>query len=243
MATPARHWRSLLVWLHVVSSVSWMSQAAALAVLLGTAAVDPQLRVATTTVAELLDTTVLVHSANTSAFTGFALSALTSWGFFHHWWVAAKFTVTIGQLYLGIFVLSDRLHRVADSGGTSGDLVAMAMTAALMAGAIAAQAWLSVAKPWGRTPLAARAPKPRAAGAWWLAAAVLAPVLDVAAGAFWWGHPLPAASLLTLAAALVARAVAVRRERRRGRPRGRPRGLPRGRLRGREVLAPLSVPR
>ncbi|MGE3286894.1 MAG: hypothetical protein AB7J32_12445 [Pseudonocardia sp.] len=211
MATPARHWRSLLVWLHIVSSVSWMSQAAALAVLLGTSAAVPQVRAAAATSAELLDTTVLVYSANTSAFTGFALAALTGWGFFHHWWVAVKFTVTVGQLYLGIFVLSDRLHRVADSGGTSGDLDTMSMTAALMAGAIAAQAWLSVAKPWGRTPLAARVPKPRAAGPWWLAAAVLAPVLDVAAGVFRWGHPLPALSILTLAAALVARAVAGRR--------------------------------
>lgn len=210
MATPARHWRTLLVWLHVVSSVSWMSQAAALAVLLGTAAAVPELRAATTATAELLDTTLLVFSANVSAFTGFALAALTSWGFFLHWWVAVKFAVTIGQLYLGIFVLSGRLHRVAEVGGESGDLVAMSATAALMAGAIAAQAWVSLAKPWGRTPLGARVPKARAAGAGWLAAAVLAPVLDVLLGVLVFGGPLPALSLLTLAAALVARARAAR---------------------------------
>jgi hypothetical protein len=213
MATPARAWRTLLVWLHVISSVSWMSQAAALAVLLGTAAAVPEVRAAAATAAELLDTTLLVHSANTSAFTGFALAALTSWGFFHHWWVAAKFAVTMGQLYLGIFVLSERLHRVADSAGASGDLVAMSATAALMAGAIAAQAWVSLAKPWGRTPLAARAPRPRAAGAWWLAAAVCVPLVDVVLGVAWWGHPLPGFSLCTLGAALVVRAVAMRRDR------------------------------
>lgn len=211
MASPVRHWRSLLVWLHVVSSVSWMSQAAALAVLLGTAAAVPQARAGSTAAASLLDGTVLVYSANTSAFTGFALAALTGWGFFHHWWVAVKFAITVGQLYLGIFVLSGRLHEIADSGGTSGDLVAMAVTAALMAGAVAAQAWLSVVKPWGRTPFAAGRPRPATAGRGWFAAAVLAPVVDVLLGVAWWGHPLPALSLLTLAAALVARAPALPR--------------------------------
>jgi hypothetical protein len=207
--TAARTWRQLLVWLHVVSSVSWMSQAAALAVLIGTSAAAPpgELKVAAVLAAELLDGTVLVFSANVAAFTGFALAATTTWGFFHHWWVATKFMVTVGQLYLGIFVLSGRLHEAADAAaaGLGGPTMAMAAAAALMAGAFAAQVWVSVAKPWGRTPLARRAPRPPAAPAWLLAAAVLVPVTDVVLGVAVFGHPLPALSLTVLAIALVAR--------------------------------------
>lgn len=205
----ARTWRPLLVWLHVVSSVSWLSQAAALAVLLGTAAAAPPgpLRTSPVLVAELLDGTVLVFSANVAAFTGFALSATTTWGYFHHWWVATKFAMTVGQLYLGIFVLSGQLHAAADASaaGLDAGTGPMAVTAALMASAFAAQVWLSVAKPWGRTPLAARAPRPPAAPAWLLAAAVVVPVTDVVLGVAVFGRPLPALSLATLAVLLVAR--------------------------------------
>lgn len=208
----ARTWRQLLVWLHVVSSVSWMSQAAALAVLLGTSAAAPpgELKVATALVAELLDGTVLVYSANVSAFTGFALSAMTTWGYFHHWWVATKFVVTFGQLYVGIFVLSSALHDTADAAalGQDGPAAPMAVASVLMASAFAAQVWLSVAKPWGRTPLAARARyRPAAAPVPMLVAAVVVPVADVVLAITWLGHPLPALSLTFLAVAVIARLV------------------------------------
>ncbi|MGQ0576964.1 MAG: hypothetical protein ACT4RN_22595 [Pseudonocardia sp.] len=205
--TAARTWRQLLVALHVVSSVSWLSQAAALAVLLGTSAAAPpgELKIATARVAELLDATVLVYSANVSAFTGFALAAMTTWGYFHHWWVAAKFVVTFGQLYLGIFVLSATLHEVADAAaaGRDGPVGGLVAASVLMASALAVQVWVSVAKPWGRTPL--DRPRPQPAPAPMLAAAVLVPVADVVLAVTVFGQPLPALSLALLAAALVAR--------------------------------------
>jgi len=65
-----------------------------------------------------------------------------------------------------------------------------------MGGALAAQAWVSVAKPWGKTPLA------RGRGAtgpvWLFALGVAAPVVDTAAGLAL-GHPLPVTSLAVLA--------------------------------------------
>jgi hypothetical protein len=72
--------------------------------------------------------------------------AATPWGFFRNWWVLAKFGITLVQLYPGIFVLSSALTEAADTARGS---VGLVVGAGLMAGAIAFQAWLSVAKPWG----------------------------------------------------------------------------------------------
>lgn len=206
----SRTWRQLLVWLHVLSSVSWMSQAIVMCTLLGISAASPagELKGASAHVAELLDVTVLTSSANMSAFTGFALAATTTWGYFHHWWVATKFVITFGQLYLGIFVLSAAMPDVltAASRGEDGPAASVALGAGLMAGALAFQAWLSVAKPWGRTPLAARArTRPSTAPRWLLALTVLVPIIDIPFGILIIDRPLPALSLAILAIALVAR--------------------------------------
>src|SRR5690349_7644871 len=144
----AKRARSLLVWLHVVSSVGWLSQAVALLALLlyGMKTSD----VNAFRMARVLDHNVLAIMANTSAFTGMMLSATTPWGYFRHWWVLAKFAITVSQLYVGIFILSDNLEEAAN-GHVS---VWMPVGTALMIGAIAFQTWLSVAKPWGRTPWA-----------------------------------------------------------------------------------------
>ena len=79
---------------------------------------------------------MLVYSANTAAFTGLLLAAVTSWGYFHHWWVCVKFVLSIGPLYLSIFVLSSAMHETvrATRDGTDGPATTLAWTAALMAG-------------------------------------------------------------------------------------------------------------
>src|SRR5690606_12416850 len=97
--------RDLLVWLHAVTSVAWMSQALALLALLltGLNTSDPGIRLSAYTMAEVLDEGVLLHLANTSIFSGLMLSALTPWGYFRYWWVFTKFVITLSQLYMGIF--------------------------------------------------------------------------------------------------------------------------------------------
>lgn len=206
----SRGLRHLLVWLHVVSSVSWLSQAAALTVLLLVSAFSPPgpHKAAAAAGAELLDKTVLVHSANTAAFTGLILAAVTTWGYFHHWWVAVKFVLTVGQLYVGIFVLSATLHETvtATEQGADGPALPLAAASGLMAGVLAFQVWVSVAKPWGRTPRGARAKaRPVAAPAWLYALGVFAPLADIGAAAAL-GDPTPLLSLVTLVVALVVRA-------------------------------------
>ena len=84
--------------------------------------------------------TVWLHVlANASAAAGLMLSLGTAWGLAQHRWVLAKLVITLVQLYLGIFVLSDALH---DAEATGRPATALVVGTASMAGAIAFQAWL-----------------------------------------------------------------------------------------------------
>lgn len=209
------------MWLHVVTSVGWMSQALALFVLMTVALFteDPAMRVGATSMARVLDTSLLAPLANASAFTGFMLAAATPWGFFRHWWVLAKFAITLVQLYAGIFVLSGVLEHSAEAAraGVATPVSPLQLVGtASMAGAIAFQAWLSVAKPWSRTPWSTgaggRAPKLPTAPTPVFVATVAAPLVDIAVGTAM-GHPFPVTSLLVLFVWLALRRRWERRER------------------------------
>ena len=182
--------RKLLVWLHVLSSVGWMSQALALFALttygLGASGAS---RTSAFDMANVLDTTVLQFMATTSAYTGFMLSALTFWGYFRHWWVLFKFVITVSQLHLGIFLLSPNLDL-----GENGNHTLLRAGSLLMAGALAAQVWLSVAKPGKRTPWTPPGKFPTAPG-WLTAVLTTVPLIDYVV----FGH-IPALSLLVVIA-------------------------------------------
>ncbi|MFI9008224.1 hypothetical protein ACIGNX_13445 [Actinosynnema sp. NPDC053489] len=188
--------RKALVWLHVVSSTGWMFMALALFVTVGHALSAPDRRAAFE-VALLLDTQVLQFMATTSAFSGLMLSGLTAWGYFRHWWVLAKTAITFSQLYLGIFVLSPNL-------GPDGSPALMRVGSLLMASALACQVWLSVAKPFKRTPWSPPG-KPRTALPWGFALCLAVPAVDYALGRLLLGAPLPALSLLVAAGYPVVR--------------------------------------
>jgi hypothetical protein len=192
----AKRWRQLALWLHVVSGVGWLAQALALLSLVTFGLAQPARLPAAMDMADRIDMTLLAQMANVSTFTGFMLAAATAWGFFKHWWVLAKFAISTVQLYLGIFVLSPALREGHAT-------VAMAVGTALMASAIAFQAWLSVAKPWGRTPLYVKLPT---APRWVFAATTLIPLADLAIG-YSVGFPLPALSLLFLVGYVVSRSM------------------------------------
>ena len=201
-------WRQAVVWLHIVSSVAWMSQALALMVLMSLAATtsDQGTRIAATSMARRLDMVLLAPMANVAAFTGLVLAGATAWGFFRHWWVLAKFVLTFAQLYAGIFLLSGSLHDSADAARAgAADVVAWPQIAgtALMASVLAFQAWLSVAKPGKRTSWAPAA-KPQTAPNWVFIAGIAAPAIDVTAGTLL-GYPLPALSLVMLGVLVAGR--------------------------------------
>lgn len=191
--------RTLLVWLHVVTSVGWLSQAVALLalVLYGMKTSD----VTAFRMARVLDHNVLAIMANVSAFTGMMLSATTPWGYFRHWWVLTKFAITISQLYVGIFILSENLEEAANGHVTAW----MPVGTALMIGAIAFQTWLSVAKPWGRTPWADPKVKLPTASVTTFVLALVIPAADFALSQ-WMGNPMPAFMLVTVIAYSIRRA-------------------------------------
>ncbi|HEX7305085.1 hypothetical protein [Lentzea sp.] len=191
--------RTLLVWLHVITSVGWMSQAVALLALLlyGMRTGD----VSAFEMARFLDHRVLAVMANISAFSGMMLSALTPWGFFRHWWVLAKFVITVVQLYVGIFILSGNLEAAAQGHVT----VWMPVGTSLMIGAIAFQAWMSVAKPWGRTPWADPKVKLPTASTTMFVVALVVPAADFAVSLYS-GGPRPLFMLVTVIAYAVTRA-------------------------------------
>jgi hypothetical protein len=195
----AKRARTLLVWLHVVTSVGWLSQAVALLALLLYGMKTSDLDAFR--MARVLDHQVLAIMANTSAFTGMMLSATTPWGYFRHWWVLAKFAITVSQLYVGIFILSDNLQAAAEGRVTAW----MPVGTALMIGAIAFQTWLSVAKPWGRTPWADPKVKLPTASAGAFVAALTIPAVDFAIS-LWMGNPMPVLMLITVVAYSIRRA-------------------------------------
>lgn len=195
----------------MTTSVAWMGQALALLVLVTTSLTTQSRDVAVgaTAMAQVLDGRLLAPLANASAFTGFMLAAATPWGFFRHWWVAVKFAITLVQLHLGIFVLSGALADSASAAaeGRTGPAVPLAVGSALMAGAIAFQAWVSVAKPWSTTPWTPRERRRAAADTaprWVFVATVGAVAADLAVAALL-GHPAPLVSLAVLGTWLVLR--------------------------------------
>ncbi|MFG1803705.1 hypothetical protein ACGFI4_26545 [Micromonospora carbonacea] len=205
-----RRWRQLALWLHVTTSVGWMAQALALCVLLTTSLTTPdrEVAVAATSMAQVLDGRLLAPLANASAFTGFMLAAATPWGFFRYRWVLVKFVITLAQLHLGIFVLSAALADSAAAAATGGrgPAVPLAVGSALMAGAIAFQAWVSVAKPWSTTRWMP-ADRRQAAGTaprWVFVATVVGVAADLAVAALL-GHPAPLISLIVLGTWLLLR--------------------------------------
>lgn len=199
-----KHSRNLLVWLHATTSIAWMSQALALFALLitGLSTNDAGIRLSAYSMAKMLDKEVLLHMANTAIFTGLMLSALTPWGYFQYWWVLMKFVITITQLYMGIFILSPRLDALAQAAeqGQPGSPEFLIFGSLLMVSAIAFQAWLSVAKPWKRTPWSESTGRPKrlpSGSSWMFLFATGVPIFDYLLGSYVLGFHLPLLALLT----------------------------------------------
>jgi len=211
---PSKTWRALLLWLHVVAAVCWMGQALAVTVLLIISATSGSgdLKIGTVLASDLLDQKILGYSAITAAWTGFGLSATTTWGYFRSRWVTTKFVMTIAQILTGTSIAGAAYPQLeaAALDGENGPIVLATIAVGLVAAGAAFQVWLSIAKPWGRTRWGRRAqvqgalgrlapaPTPVVAGLF------LAALVDLTVGLVK-GIPLPSASTVMLVIALVVR--------------------------------------
>lgn len=215
-ARPPRGWaKHVLVFLHVLSSLGWwamgLAQLSFLMVALGSAGDD---RLAALQAAQHLDHTMLIYFANASAYTGIMLAALTPWGFFRHWWVTVKFTVTIVVTVVGIMLLGQWRQEMIDAARSGGPgpstLLVMGSVAATVA-TLGFLTWVSIAKPWGTVrrgsgrERSARRPPART---FLLVTAV--PLADYAASLAL-GFPAPLLQLLTVLIYPARRARAMRR--------------------------------
>lgn len=207
--TSVRSWRALLVSIHVIASVCWLGLALALVALLGLSISSPpgETKIAAAAMANELDLTVLGFSAMIAALTGLGLSTVTAWGHFHHWWVSTKVVLTTVQVVVGTGVLAQALPEVvlAARAGSDGVALPAAIGLGLVAGGLAVQVWLSVAKPWGRTPLGRTTqPRPTTAPVAVVAMTTVLPLVDVALHAAV-SLQLPVLSPVGLVVALVLR--------------------------------------
>ena len=193
--------KHLLVFVHVLSSLGWwamgLAQLSFMVVALGHAG---QTRLAALEAAQHLDHSILIYFANAAAYTGIMLAALTSWGFFRHWWVTVKFVVTIVVTVAGIALLGQWRQEMIDAarGGGPGPSTPLVLSAvAATVAALAFLTWVSIAKPWGPTRRwggRERSARP-ATRTFLLAAAV--PFVDYAASLAL-GFPAPLLQLLTV---------------------------------------------
>jgi hypothetical protein len=168
--------RKLGVTAHVTFSVGWLGADAgflALAIV-GLISQDAQMARAVYLAMELIGWFVIVPFSFAALLTGLVLALGTPWGLFRHYWILAKFLLTIGAIIIllvhtnamreaatrasgvaGVTLSNVRSHLGA--GGHLGDVqiqLAVAAGAGLLV--LLTTTTLGVYKPWGKTRYARR---------------------------------------------------------------------------------------
>jgi hypothetical protein len=169
MRKASRKTKHVLDILHIGSSIGWLGGGFAQLTVNFVAlwAADDHLRHAAHEIAHALDRWPLTALSLTAIVTGVLLGLKTKWGLIQYWWVAVKLVLTVVLLvgvpiFVGGWVL-DAIDRTT-AGNSLADPAYLADRAALMASSIAIiitllfMLFLSVVKPWKRTPWARRQP-------------------------------------------------------------------------------------
>lgn len=157
--------RKLALTAHVTSSVGWLGAVVAyLAVaLVGLTAQAAQDASAAYITMWMIASSVIVPFSVAALLTGLLQSLGTEWGLFRHYWIAAKFVLTVGaSLILWAHVstvrrmaeLAANMSAVTDAGAVRIQLVVHAAGGLVV---LLTATVLSIVKPWGKTPVAARA--------------------------------------------------------------------------------------
>ena len=167
--------RKFVLTAHVTSSVGWLGAIAAYLALAiaGLTGRDAQMTRAALLSMEVIGWFVIVPISFAALLSGLVQSLGTPWGLFRHWWIVAKFVLTIVAVVVLVGHMQDvsRVSRlvkgvVSPAIDLRGELIHSA--GGLLV--VLAAALLSAIKPWGRTPYGVAkpseadvAPRPQAA--------------------------------------------------------------------------------
>jgi hypothetical protein len=153
--------RKLALTVHVVASVGWLGAVVAYLALAitGLSGGDAQAVRSASLAMEVIGWTVLVPLSLAALATGLVQSRGTEWGLFRHYWVLAKFLLTVGAvtiLLLHMPALSRMAGVAAETPLAGPDFreprVQLVVHAAGGLLVLLTVTFLSVFKPWGRTP-------------------------------------------------------------------------------------------
>ncbi len=159
-----RRLRKLVLTIHLVVSVGWIGIEAGLLALglTGLYTRDPEVLRAAYIAIGLFGGIFVVPVSIGALITGVLLAVGTPWGLVRHYWIVAKFVMTVALVAGGIFVLNQKLQEAAarvsgvpintltsaDVGTLRFQIIAAVSVALLL---LVTATTLSVYKPWGKT--------------------------------------------------------------------------------------------
>lgn len=153
MRTAPTRWRTLLLTVHVATTVSLLGADLALLALgiTGARGADPQ---TVYPAARLVGTWLAAPLAVVSLGTGLLQAVLTHWGLVRYWWVTIKLGITVALASVLLVVLVPALSQVADIATgpaphllTDGQRMRLAIAPAAAAALLALNVALSMYKP------------------------------------------------------------------------------------------------
>lgn len=151
----ARQW---LLLTHVVLSVGWLGAGAGNLVIAVTAATttSPVTRQVCYELINVLDFALVIPLAFGSLASGVLISLATKWGLTRHWWVLIKLVLTLAVIIFSTFGVGvwveQSIAATAITDAVNPAATPLVAGASANIGAFLFMTWLSIVKPWPRTP-------------------------------------------------------------------------------------------
>ncbi|MFE7843409.1 hypothetical protein ACFU53_47390 [Streptomyces sp. NPDC057474] len=169
-----RSTRKLTLAVHVVTSVGWVGLSLAMAVLavMGYTTDDAAVAKGVYYAMYVFDDTAVTVFSVVASLSGILLSCGTKWGLLLHWWIIAKWVITLFMTIFAWFVIHPIVMQASENTAKAGgsppqpgwpaDFLLWSVPVLFVLLTVAAV--VSVYKPWGRTARGTRT-SPRAARA------------------------------------------------------------------------------
>ncbi|WP_369193217.1 DUF2269 domain-containing protein [Streptomyces djakartensis] len=157
----SRRGRKLTLAVHVVTSVGWVGLSLSMAVLalMGFTTDDAAVAKGVYYAMYVFDDTSVTVFSVTASISGILLSCGTAWGLLLHWWIVAKWVITLFMTIFAWFVIHPIVMKATENTAEAGgappnpgwpaDFLVWSVPALFVL--LTAAAVISVYKPWGRT--------------------------------------------------------------------------------------------